>query len=108
MYQSLISAQWNVDRGLKRFVQDPKGLRSHMGIHNALISGSFAVQFFERVVWKDSDMDIFVEGGLEASAMECYLFNDGYDFVQEVTNEEYLKMSDVLKVPIADGIVVFP
>lgn len=70
MYQSLIATQWNVDRGLYRFVQDPKRLRSQMGIHNTLISGSFVVPIFERLVWKDADLDVFFEGEFGASAME--------------------------------------
>jgi len=107
LYQSLIPTQWNVDRGLNRFVQDPKGLRSQMGIHNALISGSFVVQFFDRVVWKEADLDVFVEGDFGASAMELYLCSkEGYRFIHEGTNEQYVNMKDVLRVSIADRTIV--
>jgi len=32
-----------------------------MARFNALLSGSFALQFFDRVVWKDSDLDVYVQ-----------------------------------------------
>lgn len=103
LYQSMIPTQWNVDRRLNRFVQDPKGLRSQMGIHNALISGSFVVQFFELVLWKDADLGVFVGGNAGASAMELYLCSkEGYRFIHERTNEEYVSMKDAMKVPNAD------
>lgn len=75
-----------------------------MGIPNALISGSFVVQLFERVVWKDADLDIFVEGEFGASAMELYLCSkEGYGFIHEGTNERYVNMEDSLKVSIANS-----
>ena len=63
LYQYLLPAQWNVDRKLRCFVRDPYGFRSQMAKTDALISGSFAFQFFERTSWKPSDLDIFVEHG---------------------------------------------
>ena len=44
-----------------------------MGTFDALISGSFAVQFFEGVTWTESDLDIFVEYGSDAKEMEAYI-----------------------------------
>lgn len=46
-------------------MHDPVVLRSLMSRLDALVSGSFALQFFERVVWKDSGLDIYVEYGRE-------------------------------------------
>ena len=53
LYQAALPRQWNVNKRLERFVQDPKGFRSQMGKSGALIFGSFAIQFFERVWWKN-------------------------------------------------------
>ena len=39
----------------------PVGFHSQMVRFNALLSGSFALQFFDRVVWKDSDLDVYVQ-----------------------------------------------
>ncbi|KAH6684495.1 hypothetical protein B0J14DRAFT_13981 [Halenospora varia] len=65
LFDTLFKTQWNINRQLKRFVHDPVVLRSLMSRLDALVSGSFALQFFERVVWKDSDLDIYVEYGRE-------------------------------------------
>ncbi|MCJ1267056.1 hypothetical protein MMC22_006941 [Lobaria immixta] len=52
-----------------------------MAIRNALVSGSVAVQFFERVLWKESDLDIFIEEGKDAKAFGKYLTErEGYNF----------------------------
>ena len=50
-----------------------------MGELNAIISGSFAVQFFERVTWPSSDLDLYVKEGEEATALRAYLLqSEGY------------------------------
>ena len=79
LYQTLLPQQWNVDRSLLRFVQKPRGLRAQLAKCAGLISGGFAVQFFERVHWPDSTLDIFVEQGEKAQQLELYLReHEGY------------------------------
>lgn len=80
----LSKVQWNINRSLKRFVNDPVRFRSLMARHEALISGSFALQFFGRIVWKDSDLDIYheapglgKENGTKALAQHL-MKNEGY------------------------------
>ncbi|KAF4630958.1 hypothetical protein G7Y89_g7175 [Cudoniella acicularis] len=82
LFDSLFKTQWNVNRSLKRFVDNPVGLRSMLARHNALISGSFALQFFERVVWDDSDLDIYVhDDDASINAMGQYLIQaENYKF----------------------------
>ena len=84
LYQYLLPVQWNVDRKLSCFVRDPYGFRSQMAKTDALISGSFAFQFFERTSWKPSDLDIFVEHGEHgecANTFQRYLLDkEGYEF----------------------------
>lgn len=43
-------------------MKDPVEFRSQMSRHGAIISGSFALQFFERTMWPDADLDIWIEG----------------------------------------------
>lgn len=38
------------------------GLRQKIADADALISGSFALQFFEGTVWREADLDIYVQG----------------------------------------------
>jgi len=71
--------QWNINSKLRAFLGDPIAFRSRLAQCNALISGSFALQFLERVVWPESDLDIFVEDGPGSLSLCDYLSNEeGY------------------------------
>jgi hypothetical protein len=73
---SIYKSEWNINSKLRSFVRDPIAFRSRLAQSNALISGSFALQFLERVVWPESDMDIFVEDGPGFQLMCDYLTVD--------------------------------
>ena len=90
LYRALLTSNhWNVDRDLRCFVKDARRLRSQLGQHNALISGSFVLQFFERATWEKSDLDIFVHHN-EASNFEEYLVKEeGYSLVSDQANIDY-------------------
>ena len=53
-------SQWSINRRLGYFVNDPIGFRSMVGQCEALISGSFALGFLDRVFWDGSDLDIYL------------------------------------------------
>ena len=82
--------RWNVDSRLQRFVKNPSQLRSQLGKHGSLISGSFAIQFFKQQLWKDSDLDIFVEQGEAVTGFDRYLQQDE-DYRLESTNDPHGK-----------------
>ncbi|KPI41620.1 uncharacterized protein AB675_9044 [Cyphellophora attinorum] len=63
----------DVNRNLERFVTNARRLRALLGEHDALISGSFALQFFLAERWPGSDLDIFVRKGDGANALGAYL-----------------------------------
>lgn len=89
LYEYLIPLQWNIDKRLQRFVHDPIGLRSKMGELDILISGSFAVQFFKRVTWPSSDLDLYVKDGEELMALHAYLLgSEGYTLQYEMDTED--------------------
>ena len=88
LYQYLVPTYWDVNRRLHRFVRDPHGFRSQMAKFDALIAGSFVIQFFERTSWEVSDLDIYVEGDERANAFQSYLLN----------KEEYTEISST-KIP---------
>lgn len=46
LYKRIQPAQWNIDRSLKEYFNDPSQVRSLMGEFDALISGRFVVEFF--------------------------------------------------------------
>ena len=89
LYAELRPRLWDVDRSLRRFVDDPKSLRSEMARSEALISGSFALQFFERVQWEASDLDIFVgtnkaDGSYtNSNGLRRLLETEGYSLQQD-------------------------
>lgn len=65
IYRELLPHFWNINKTLKRFVKDPKDLRSQMAAHDALIQGSFVIQFLDRVEYPDSDLDFFVQRDID-------------------------------------------
>jgi hypothetical protein len=46
IYEQLQKSQWNIDKRLERFFKDPRKFREKIGESEALVSGSFALQFF--------------------------------------------------------------
>lgn len=64
---------WNINARLKRFFDDPDAFRAQQRQCDALISGSFALQFFEHVNWPGSDLDMYVEKGQRMESMHRYL-----------------------------------
>lgn len=84
--------QWDINAKLQRFFNNPCAFRSELGRCEALISGSFALQFFERVTWPQSDLDIFAEEGGNFHSMCIYLESkEGYKLQPvEVVPKGYL------------------
>lgn len=71
-------ARWNVNNRLKRFVKDPVKLRSLMGQHDALISGSFVLELLAGVSWKEPELDIYMQYSISRKAFRQYLHEEGY------------------------------
>jgi len=99
----------SIDAALARFVKYPAHLRKLLSETNAVISGSFAVQFFLNETWSDSDLDIDVGAdpnpGLNdelqwtnAQKLVNYLEQiEGYDCAKEVGNYAARKEIEVVK-----------
>ena len=84
-----------------------------MSMTGAIISGSFALQFFERVNWKDSDLDVFVEYTEKANAIIsggftalCHYVEtvEGYKYKSDSTGSDAYEntkdLEEVFKAPI--------
>ena len=80
-----------------------------MGKHGALLSGSFTIQFFERVMWQESDLDVFVEKGVDPSNFERYLCEKGgYHFTHQHSGDDegvYEVLYDMLEVKTSQNFV---
>ena len=66
LYQYLLPVQWDVDKALRRYVDDPLGFRSQMARCDALIGGDFSLQYFERTHGDSESLDVSVEQGFRA------------------------------------------
>ncbi|KAF3927780.1 hypothetical protein ABW20_dc0100377 [Dactylellina cionopaga] len=82
---------WNINRSLRRFVDDPLAFRSLMARHNTVVSGSHALQFLARVRWTESDLDVYLgdeEGCVEFA--EHLIEHENYSFVPYQWQSEHL------------------
>lgn len=87
-YAAHTKERWNINRRLQHFIQDPKSLRSLLARYNALISGSFVIQFLDAVFWDEADLDIFVYHK-HAGAFATHLVEkEGYKFDAESSRGE--------------------
>lgn len=70
-----------MDRSLGRFVHDTRHFRMKMRMSGAIVSGGLALQYFSRLTWKESDMDVFVnKHNKGADAIVSYLTKfEGYE-----------------------------
>ena len=71
---------FNINTLLSPFVSDPRIFRSELGKHDALISGVFALNFFE-LGWSNVPvLDLFVEVGGRTDEIVTYIKDhEGYD-----------------------------
>jgi len=67
-----------------------------------LISGGFVLRFFEDVLWKEPDLDIYVVYGNGAAELGHYLCERGGYFLKSAdgTEDQYPE-SDMVKVSIS-------
>ncbi|KAI0910116.1 hypothetical protein F4823DRAFT_638049 [Ustulina deusta] len=82
---------WDINKKLGRFFQDPVAFRAELGRADALISGSFALQFFANKFWPESDLDINLREGEGVESLGKYLVEaEGY----ELTRNQDIELLD--------------
>ena len=76
---SYIHHAFNIEAQLSRFFSNPTSFRTLQGRTNTLISGSTALQFFDRSYYPSSDLDLYtpMEHQLEVGD---WLIHEGYVF----------------------------
>lgn len=79
--QDMKANEWDINAKLARFFKNPVAFRNQLGRSGALIIGSFALQFFERVVWPDTSLDLMVEDGDSFREMCHFLTSEHYRWV---------------------------
>lgn len=80
--KSYMQRAFKIDRILSRFFTSPRGFRQLQARTGTLLSGSAALQFFDRSHYPESDLDIHVplKYGIEVGE---FLFKEGYKFKPE-------------------------
>jgi len=74
-----IRFEWDVRRCLRPWFVDVDGFRRKLERCNAVISGSQALQFFDRDHYPGSDMDLYVRSS-SAEDLGRWLLRDGYRY----------------------------
>ncbi|RYP11665.1 hypothetical protein DL765_007655 [Monosporascus sp. GIB2] len=67
---------------LRRFIDNPTEFRTELGRCDALITGSVALEFFERVTWPGSTLQVLVEDGSNFEQLKAYLLKIGYQMAR--------------------------
>lgn len=78
MANNAVEQPWDINSRLGHFVSNPTNLRRLLGANEGLIVGSTAFQFFAKVTWPDSTLDVLVERGPAVSKIFAHLTNEGY------------------------------
>jgi hypothetical protein len=71
---------FNINQHLSRFIDDPIGFRSMQAQTGTLISGSNALQFLDRTLYENSDLDLYVHD-LYRYEVGAFLQEHGYVFM---------------------------
>jgi hypothetical protein len=70
---------FNINQHVSRFFSQPLDFRSLQARTGLLISGSFALQFFDRTFYPNSDLDLYVDWRYSREVGH-WLISDGYIF----------------------------
>lgn len=83
IFDAYATVAWDLNLRLKPWFSDVAGFRRTLHETNGIISGSQALQFFDREHYSDSDMDIFMRaGGVETMCTwlthHSYVYEEDY------------------------------
>ena len=68
------------NKRLAYYFDDPLSFRSLMARTHMVISGSFALQFFDRSFYSNSDLDLYILPDRSIVEVGSYLLEEGYVF----------------------------
>lgn len=67
------SGLWDINKPLQRFFEDPIAFRSQLGACDAIMSGGFALRFFEHFLRGNVGLNIYVQQGRKSEALHQHL-----------------------------------
>ncbi|KAH8092536.1 hypothetical protein BXZ70DRAFT_898267 [Cristinia sonorae] len=83
-----------INDSLMRFFDDPVAFRSLQARTGTLISGSTALQFFDRTSYPNSDLDLYIHPQFDRDVL-LWLTDNGYTFVPE--EEQPARLEDAIE-----------
>jgi hypothetical protein len=81
--QSYMRRAFNINQHLSRYFSSPQSFRSLQARTGVLISGSSALQFMDRTLYADSDLDIYVDRRF-GREVGHWLLSEGFQYQQLV------------------------
>ncbi|KAI1098501.1 hypothetical protein F4804DRAFT_350322 [Jackrogersella minutella] len=82
--RAIMDNEWDINTKLERFIRYPYQFRSQLGRSDAFISGSFALQFFERIAYPESDLDILVQDSESLESLSEFITTvEGYKMTRD-------------------------
>lgn len=82
--------QWNINRSLSWFIHDPLAFRKKLQEVGGVISGGFVLQFLDRQVWPESDLDVYLNEFKACSIMLEFLVKTYGYTLKEASSEDYI------------------
>ncbi|EIW78038.1 hypothetical protein CONPUDRAFT_168000 [Coniophora puteana RWD-64-598 SS2] len=78
--QAFIHHEYDVNRHLSRYFSDPLAFRSLQARTGTLISGSNALQFLDRSLYPEADLDVYTHSGHTLEVLDWLTEKAGYRF----------------------------
>ncbi|KAF2817820.1 uncharacterized protein BDZ99DRAFT_514036 [Mytilinidion resinicola] len=75
--ETVVATQWSINKALRKFVKDPTAFRNTMSLEHSVISGDFALRFFDRAA-PGNVLDLWTNTEVRGSRMEKCLLEEGY------------------------------
>ena len=99
--KSYMRQAYNINRILTPFITSPLAFRQLQARTGALISGSAALQFFDRSYYPEADLDIYVSHKFRLDVANFFL-GDGYTFKPTQKQNANLQIAAVGRTPDPD------
>lgn len=84
---------FNINRHFSRYFNAPVAFRSLQAKTNTLVSGSNALQFFDRTFYLNADLDIYTHPGHSFEVAQFLVEVEGYRFVPREEQEQDWKVA---------------
>jgi hypothetical protein len=89
LFELIRPYEWNINRSLTRFVDDPLVFRKKIRDVGGVISGGFVLQFLDRQEWPNSDLDVYVDDVNACYSVMNFLVEFERYMVEDIGDKTY-------------------